>query len=105
LELTKILKASFQGCQMVYFQTINPNLGKFWSALQCKMLVNFMVTWSFLLTLRIFYWVYFVVVWVYFFPLWYVVPGKIWQPCFFSPTSVARMLKHLAEKLGHPREN
>jgi hypothetical protein len=22
------------GCQMVYFQTKNPNLGKFWSALQ-----------------------------------------------------------------------
>jgi hypothetical protein len=23
-----------QGCQMVYFQTKNPNLGKFWSALE-----------------------------------------------------------------------
>jgi hypothetical protein len=28
-----------QGCQMVYFQTKNPNLGKFWRALIWKMLV------------------------------------------------------------------
>jgi hypothetical protein len=33
---------SKQGCQMVYFQTQNPNLGKFWSVLQSKMLVYFM---------------------------------------------------------------
>jgi hypothetical protein len=25
-----------QGCQMVYFQTKNPNLGKFWRALDWK---------------------------------------------------------------------
>jgi hypothetical protein len=31
-----------QGCQMVYFQTKNPNLGKFWMALEWKMLVYFM---------------------------------------------------------------
>jgi hypothetical protein len=30
---------SEQGCQMVYFQTKNPNLGKFSSVLQRKMLV------------------------------------------------------------------
>jgi hypothetical protein len=28
-----------QGSQMVYFQTQNPNLGKFWRALERKMLV------------------------------------------------------------------
>jgi hypothetical protein len=28
-----------QGCQVVYFQTKNPNLGKFWRALEYKMLV------------------------------------------------------------------
>jgi hypothetical protein len=28
-----------QGCQMAYFQTKNPNLGKFWKVLQWKMLV------------------------------------------------------------------
>jgi hypothetical protein len=27
-----------QGCQMVYFQTKNPDVGKFWSVLQWKML-------------------------------------------------------------------
>jgi hypothetical protein len=32
-----------QGCQMVYFQTKNPNLGKFWRALKWKMLVYFKV--------------------------------------------------------------
>jgi hypothetical protein len=31
--------ASVQGCQMVYFQTKNSNLGKFWRVLQWNMLV------------------------------------------------------------------
>jgi hypothetical protein len=31
-----------QGCQMVYFQTENPNLGKYWNALDWKMLIYFM---------------------------------------------------------------
>jgi hypothetical protein len=31
-----------QGCQMVCFQTKNPNLGKFWRALDWKMLIYFM---------------------------------------------------------------
>jgi hypothetical protein len=30
---------------MAYFQTKNPNLGKFWKVLQSKMLVYFMVVW------------------------------------------------------------
>jgi hypothetical protein len=30
-----------QGCQMVWFQNKNPNLGKLWSVLQWKMLVYF----------------------------------------------------------------
>jgi hypothetical protein len=29
------------GCQMVYFQTKRPNLGKLWRALDCKMLLYF----------------------------------------------------------------
>jgi hypothetical protein len=33
------LKLSARGCQMVYFQTKNPELGKFWMILQWKMLV------------------------------------------------------------------
>jgi hypothetical protein len=34
-----------RGCQMVYFQTKNPNLGKFWRALEWKMLVYSIVIW------------------------------------------------------------
>jgi hypothetical protein len=36
-----------QGCQMVSFQTKNPNLGKFWRALEWKRLVFFMENWIF----------------------------------------------------------
>jgi hypothetical protein len=32
-------------CQMAYFQTKNPNLGKFWKDLQWEMLVYFMAIW------------------------------------------------------------
>jgi hypothetical protein len=35
-----------QGCQMVCFRTKNPNLGKFWRALEWKMLVYFMAIWQ-----------------------------------------------------------
>jgi hypothetical protein len=31
---------------MVYFQTKNPNMGKFWRALEWKMLVYFMTIWN-----------------------------------------------------------
>jgi hypothetical protein len=37
-----------KGCQLVYFQTKNPNLVKFWRFLQCKMFVYFMAFWSIL---------------------------------------------------------
>jgi hypothetical protein len=33
---------------MVYFRTKNPNLGKFWMALEWKMFVYFMVIWNIL---------------------------------------------------------
>jgi hypothetical protein len=35
-----------QGCQMVYFQTQNPNLGKFWRAFKRKRLVYSMADWN-----------------------------------------------------------
>jgi hypothetical protein len=35
-----------QGCQMVYFQTKNTNLGKFWRALEWKRLVYSMAIWN-----------------------------------------------------------
>jgi hypothetical protein len=43
------------GCQMVYFQTKEPNLGKFLRALEWKMFVLCMVIWNILCTLWIFY--------------------------------------------------
>jgi hypothetical protein len=62
-------KSSSQGCQMVCFQTKNPNLGKFCRVLLWKILVYFMTVWSILRPLQIFYGhlVYFVVFW-YIFP-------------------------------------
>jgi hypothetical protein len=44
-----------QGCQMVYFQTKNTKLGKFWRPLDWKMLIYFMVIWNILQTFGIFY--------------------------------------------------
>jgi hypothetical protein len=38
--------AALQGCQMVYFQTKNPNLGKYWRALEWDMLGYFMPVWT-----------------------------------------------------------
>jgi hypothetical protein len=43
-----------QGCQMVYFQTKDPNLGKFGRALQWKTLVYFIAIWSILQPIGIF---------------------------------------------------
>jgi hypothetical protein len=71
-----------QGCQMVYFQTKNSNLGKFWRALQWKTLGYFLNIWSILRPFNIFYWhsVYFVVN-LYIFPRVGILYQKIWQPC------------------------
>jgi hypothetical protein len=44
-----------QGYEMAYFQTENPNVGKCWRVLQCKMLVYFMAIWSILWPFGIFY--------------------------------------------------
>jgi hypothetical protein len=40
---------------MVSFQTKNPNFGKFWRALDWKMLIYFMAIWNILRTFAIFY--------------------------------------------------
>jgi hypothetical protein len=56
-----------QGCQMVCFQSKNPNLGKFWRVLQRYILWTFGIVRGNL---------------AYFFPFWYFVPRKIWQPCW-----------------------
>jgi hypothetical protein len=44
-----------QGCQMGYFQKKNINLGKFWRALEWKMLVDFMVICNILQPLGMFH--------------------------------------------------
>jgi hypothetical protein len=60
-----------QGCQMVSFQTKNPNLGKFRRALDWKMLIHFTAVFNILQTFGIFYdnLVHLVFVW-YIFPVW-----------------------------------
>jgi hypothetical protein len=64
-----IIVGKEQSCQMVYFQTENPNLGHFWRVLQSKMLTYFMYSWSILQPFGILWGhlVYFVVIW-YIFP-------------------------------------
>jgi hypothetical protein len=52
------LSGTGQGCQVVYFQTKNPNLSKFWRALDWKMLVCCYV-----------HLVHFVLIWCSFFPV------------------------------------
>jgi hypothetical protein len=87
-------KIRIQGCQMVYFQTKNPTLGKFWRALDWKMLICIMPIWNILWTFGIFYdhlvqfwkaldWkmlMYFIAIWIiyghsgYFRTIWYIFP-------------------------------
>jgi hypothetical protein len=74
-----------QGCQMVCFQTKNPNLSKFWRVKHWGMLVYFTDTWSILRSLVIcILWTFGIVCGKleYLFPFWYFVPRKIWQPCY-----------------------
>jgi hypothetical protein len=44
-----------QGCQMVYFQTKNPYMGKLWRALKWVRLVYSFAIWNLLLPLGTFY--------------------------------------------------
>jgi hypothetical protein len=55
---------SYQGCQMVYLNTKNPDLGIFWRAFEWKILVYLMATWNILPPRGTFYGVlvYFVVI-------------------------------------------
>jgi hypothetical protein len=78
------VESSGQGCQMVYFQKQNQNLGKFWRVLQWKILVYFMAIWSifrpFGILLALWY-----ILWSFgvFSLLCYILTRKIWQPCFW----------------------
>jgi hypothetical protein len=57
---------------MVYFQTKNPNLGKFWRALEWKMLVYFMTIWNILRQFGITYGRFVKVV-----VIWYIFPNLV----------------------------
>jgi hypothetical protein len=58
---------------MASFQTKNPNLGKFWRALDWKLLIYFMAIWNILQTFGIFYnhLAHFVLIWYIFFRFGY----------------------------------
>jgi hypothetical protein len=64
---------------MVYFQTKNPNLGKFWRALHWKRLVYFMAIWNILRTFGIFYDHLVLFVFIRYISSGFG-PRKIWQP-------------------------
>jgi hypothetical protein len=68
------------GCQMVYFQTKRPNLGKFWRDLEWKMLIYFIVFWNILRSCDVSYG-HLVFGIGNFPPFWYIASRKIWQPC------------------------
>jgi hypothetical protein len=82
-------RAAVQGCQMVYFQTQNPSLGKFWRVLHWKMLVYFIVVLSILQPFCMFHghFVYFTAILyiscslIIFSPMWVSFTQTIWQPC------------------------
>jgi hypothetical protein len=66
---------------MVYFQTKNPNLGLFWRALECKMLLYFITCWNI-------WWPFGIVcghLVCIFSPFCMFGPRKIWQPCSSIP--------------------
>jgi hypothetical protein len=91
---------SVQGCQMVCFQTKNPNLGKFRRSLDWKMFKYFMAIWVILWTLGIFYdrLLSFVFIW-YLFRFWYHVQRKIWQPCL----GPAKFLQNWTKNSAHSK--
>jgi hypothetical protein len=88
---------------MLFFQTKNQTLGKFFEGLAMEDAGNFMAPWYTLRPFGIFLVIWYIfghlvyfwsfgillVIWYIFghlvcmfFPFWYVVPRKIWQPCF-----------------------
>jgi hypothetical protein len=77
-----ILSSRNQGCQMVCFQTKNPNLGKIWRALEWKTLVYFIISNT-----------YSTAIWHIVLPfgnlvvLWFIFPhfGKLCQEKFGKP--------------------
>jgi hypothetical protein len=77
---------------MVYFQTKNPNLGKFWRALDQKMSIYFTAIWNILQTLGIFFDHL-----EHFLLIWYIFPGFgiLHQKNSGNPASGEANLKNL----------
>jgi hypothetical protein len=94
LQLTSLI-CTYQGCQMVYFQTKNPNLGKILEGFAMENVVMFYEHWE-----------YFSLIWynlypfgifcghlVYFSRFGMFGPRKIWQPWYIcTHKQVARKL-------------
>jgi hypothetical protein len=51
----RIVQIADQGCQMVYFQTKNLNMGIFRRALECIVLLYFITVWNILRPIGIMY--------------------------------------------------
>jgi hypothetical protein len=80
---------------MAYFQTKNPNLGKFWRVLEWKIVIFSVVIWNILLPCGIFLLinVKFCGYLVYYYQFWYVLPRKIWQTRHKAVFSGARAMR------------
>jgi hypothetical protein len=65
---------------MVYFQTKNPNLGKFWGVLEWKMLVYFMESWPRYIVYGQLVYAFYAHL-AYFMVIWYIFPqfGILYQ--------------------------
>jgi hypothetical protein len=90
--------AADQVCQMAYFQTKNPDLGKFWRVLQWKMLVFYMAIW-----------VYFIAIWYFcghYVYLWlfgvFFRYGMVYQAKSGNPAADAKLTKN--EKMSPGRK-
>jgi hypothetical protein len=98
-----LLDGCGQGCQIVYFQTKNPNLGKFWRVFQWKMLLYF--TAICFTPFGIFYGAsaYFLVIWYIFHVFGILCRGKSSNPGYRKiPDEIRNFVEHLARRVLLP---
>jgi hypothetical protein len=79
----------FQGCQMVYFLTKNPNLGKFFEGHRCENVEYFTDIFGYFMTM----W-YILCSLGTVFRFWDHIPRKIWQPCSILQGDQMSLLKN-----------
>jgi hypothetical protein len=80
---------------MVFFQTKNPHLGKFWRALEWKMLVYIIhAHLEYITAIWYMLWSFgnFVEIWTIFSTFGRIASRKIWQPCSEMVTKVDRIV-------------